>query len=305
MSSDDIGRLIRDRVGVDLPRPLTERVRDAADGNPFYAIEIARELVRSGPPEVGETLPLPDDARDLLVDRITVLPEPTQELLLMTAAAVRPTVTLLDAASGGGADIEGRLRPAVDSALVSLDGDRIRFTHPLLASAVYASASEARRRAAHRTLAAHVEDREESARHLALATQGADAVVAEALDDVATAAATRGAPRSAAELSGLARKLDARRGCRRVGPSSRDGRRRTSSMPVTMRELAASSRTPLRSLGPTMRGPASCTDSHPSAGWTCGGLSDLCQRALDLAVEDLEISAAVHDHLAWVGNLSG
>ncbi len=304
MSSDDIGRLIRDRVGVDLPRPLTERVRDAADGNPFYAIEIARELVRSGTPEVGETLPLPDDARDLLVDRITVLPEPTQELLLMTAAAVRPTVTLLDAASGGGADIEGRLRPAVDSALVSLDGDRIRFTHPLLASAVYASASEARRRVAHRTLAAHVEDREESARHLALATQGADAVVAEALDDVATAAATRGAPRSAAELSGLARKLtpveDVEGSVRRAETAATHlfdagddagARRLLEDALATARTNDARARILYR---------------IASVSWMdMRRVSDLCQRALDLAVEDLEISAAVHDHLAWVGIYRG
>src|SRR4029078_10289752 len=82
MSSDDIGRLIRERVGVDLPRPLTERVRDAVDATPFFSLEIARALVRSGLPEVGETLPLPDDARDLLVDRIAALPGSTRELLL-------------------------------------------------------------------------------------------------------------------------------------------------------------------------------------------------------------------------------
>ena len=304
MSSDDIGRLIRERVGVDLPRPLTERVRDAADGNPFFALEIARELVRSGLPEVGETLPLPDDARDLLVDRIAALPGSTRELLLTTSAAVRPTVTLLTAASGGGADTEGILRPAIDAALVSLDGDRIRFTHPLLASAVYASASATARRETHRTLAAHVEDREESARHRALATQGPDAAVAEALDDVATAAAMRGAPRSAAELSELARTL--------TPLEDVEGSIRRAEMAATHLFDAgddAGARRLLEhalAIAGTDESRARILYRLASISWMdMRRVSDLCQRALDVAGEDPEISAAVHDHLAWVGIYRG
>src|SRR6476659_1197966 len=224
LSPDDIGRLIRDRVDADLPRPVTERVHDAANGNPFFALEIARELTRRGLPEVGETLPLPDDVRDLLVDRISALPEPTRQILLTTAAAARPTVTLLAPPSGVGPGIGGTLQPAIDAGLVSLSGDRVRFTHPLMASAVYTSASSTRRRETHRRLATLVKDREESARHLALATQGPDDVVAEALDDAAAAAAARGAPRSAAELSELARKLtpveDVERSVRRAGAAA-------------------------------------------------------------------------------------
>ena len=112
MSPDDIGRLIRDRVDADLPRPVGERVHDAANGNPFFALEMARELARSGPPDVGETLPLPDDLRALLVDRISALPEPTRQILLTTAAAARPTLALLAAASGEGPGTEGTLKPA-------------------------------------------------------------------------------------------------------------------------------------------------------------------------------------------------
>jgi len=304
MSSDHIGRLIRDRVGVDLPRPLTERVRDAADGNPFFALEIARELVRSGLPEAGETLPVPDDARDLLVERITVLPGPTRELLLMTAAAVHPTVTLLVAASGGGASTEGTLRPAVDSGLVSLDRDRIRFTHPLLASAVYASSSAMRRRETHGRLAAHVKDREERARHLALATHGTDESVAEALDDVAIAAATRGAPGSAAELSELARKLtpadDVAGSLRRAEASATHlfdagddagARRLLEDALAIARSDEARARILYR---------------LASVSWMdMRRVSSLCQRVLDLAGGDLEISAAVHDHLSWVGIYRG
>ena len=49
--------------------------------------------------------------------------------------------------------------------LVSEHG-RVRFTHPLLASAVYGSASDTQRRVLHRRLAEVVNDAEERARHL-------------------------------------------------------------------------------------------------------------------------------------------
>src|SRR5439155_21677176 len=87
-----------------------------------------------------------------------------------------------------------------------VDG-RIRFTHPLLGSAVYAGASADRKRDLHRQLAAVVPDPEEAARHLALAATGPDPNVARALDDAAHHSRARGAPDAAAELSELARQL--------------------------------------------------------------------------------------------------
>lgn len=304
MSSDDIGRLISDRVNADLPRPVRERVHDAANGNPFFALEIARGLTQGGLPEVGGILPLPQDVRDLLVDRISALPEPTRLLLLTTAAAARPTEALLAAASGVGKDVEKTFKPAIDSGLVSLDGDRVRFTHPLLASAVYTSASPTRRREIHRELAAHVDDREESARHLALASQAPDEHVAEVLDDAARAAAARGAPQSAAELSELARRLT-------PGDDVEGSVRR-----------AAATATHLFDAGDDIGARRLLEDALATAGtddeqarilyrlasvsWMdMQQVSDLCQRALGLVVDDLETSAAVHDHLSWVGIYRG
>jgi DNA-binding CsgD family transcriptional regulator len=304
MSPDDIGRLIRDQVNADLPRPVRERVHEAANGNPFFALEIARELTRSGPPKVGETLPLPDDLRHLLIDRISALPEPTRQLLLTTAAAARPTVALLAASSSTGPGTEGILKPAIDAGLVSIDGDRIRFTHPLLASAVYTSASLTQRRETHRRLAALVEDREESARHLALATPGPDDVVAEVLDDAAAAAAARGAPQSAAELSELARKLtpveDVEGSVRRAEAAAAHlfdagddgGARRLLEDALAIARADDEQARILYRLA--------------SVSWMdMRRVSDLCQRALGLAADDLEISAAVHDHLSWVGIYRG
>jgi DNA-binding CsgD family transcriptional regulator len=76
----------------------------------------------------------------------------------------------------------------------------VRFTHPLLASVLYADAPSAKRRAVHRRLVDLVADPEEAARHLALATSDADESVAARLDSAARHARARGAPTAAAEL---------------------------------------------------------------------------------------------------------
>ena len=64
------------------------------------------------------------------------------------------------------ADGETALRPALEAQVVELDGDRVRFTHPLLASAAYQSLDAIGRRELHRHLAELVADADERARHL-------------------------------------------------------------------------------------------------------------------------------------------
>ena len=104
-------------------------------------------------------------------------------------------------------DPEARLAPALAAHVIELDGDRIRFTHPLLASGVYAAAAGGRRRALHRRLAGLVPDLEERARHLALGAEAPDAGVAAALERAAARAHARGALPAAVDLSGQARRL--------------------------------------------------------------------------------------------------
>ena len=74
----------------------------------------------------------------------------------------------------------------------------------LLASVCYEQGRSWERRSAHRALAEAVADAEERARHLALASEGADGDVAIELDDAAERAAARGASAAAAELAELA-----------------------------------------------------------------------------------------------------
>ena len=103
-------------------------------------------------------------------------------------------------------EVDDRLGPAIDHDVVEVVGDRLRFTHPLLASAVYQKIPPARRRELHARLATIVRDPEERARHLALSVEGPDVAVAAALEEAALLASSRGAPQSAAELWEMARR---------------------------------------------------------------------------------------------------
>ena len=127
-------------------------------------------------------------------------------MLLLAAASARPTVDVLAAAHGDRPHVLSALEHAVRAGVVELDDQLVRFAHPLLSSVCYDEAPPWRRREAHSRLAAVVEG-EERARHLALATEGADAAVAAALDEAAPHALGRGAPAAAAELYEIAAQL--------------------------------------------------------------------------------------------------
>ena len=193
-------RIIVDRLGVALPRPVLVRLAEASGGNAFYALEIAR-LLADGEADRSAPLPVPDDLRTLIARRIASLPTRTRVALLEASALARPR--------RGPVDTDA-LAPAERAGLVTVAGDgQISFTHPLFAAAVYRTASPAELRAVHGRLAEVVGDLEERARHLALATTGPDPDAARALDAAAQSAQGRGAPDSAAELAELALRLTA------------------------------------------------------------------------------------------------
>src|SRR5207344_3194853 len=96
---------------------------------------------------------------------------------------------------------------AVRAGVVELDGERVRFSHPLLASVAYAETPAAELWRLHARLAEILDDPEERGRHLALSTDPPDPGVASALDEAARRARARGAPGAAAELSEQARRF--------------------------------------------------------------------------------------------------
>jgi DNA-binding CsgD family transcriptional regulator len=185
-----------------LARPELVRVREETAGNPFYALELGRELLRTDArTAAGERLRVPENLRELLGARLARLPA---DVLLLAATAARPTVEILTSASGHAERTLRALDESLREGVIELDGARVRFSHPLLASICYQEAPIWRRRAAHRALADVVADREERARHLALAAAGPSEVVASELDVAAASAGERGSTSAAAELCELA-----------------------------------------------------------------------------------------------------
>jgi DNA-binding CsgD family transcriptional regulator len=200
--------LLKERLGLEMTRPELARVHEATAGNPFFALEVGRELVRTGVrPTPGQALRVPESLRELLGDRLARLPAETADVLLQVAALARPTIGVVTAAHGRPEGVRRGLEAAVKEGVVALDDSSVRFTHPLLASLCYEQAPVWKRRAVHDALAGAVSDVEERARHRALAVDGPDAAVAAELDAAAEHAAARGATTAAGELSELAAEL--------------------------------------------------------------------------------------------------
>src|SRR5439155_17168308 len=129
-------------LGLTFPRPTLIRISAASGGNPFFALEIARELGRVGAPAAGRPLPVPREVQTLAAARLARLPKATREALLVASSISRPTTALVDVEA---------LAPAEEAGIARVESDgSISFDHPLLASAVYESAPAAHRRRVHR-----------------------------------------------------------------------------------------------------------------------------------------------------------
>jgi DNA-binding CsgD family transcriptional regulator len=206
LSVGAIHELLRTRFHVALPRPTLIRLWETSRGNPFFALELASALQRRGGTLApGEELPIPSDLDELLHERLDALGAAALEVARAVAALADPTVPLVESAVGRRSD--AGLAETLTARILELDGERLRFTHPLLGSAVAARQTPSRRRFLHARLAEIVPTAEERARHLALATAEPSHGIASILDDAARSAHARGAPATAAELAEQALRL--------------------------------------------------------------------------------------------------
>jgi len=205
VSIGSLQRIVQTQLSQTLSRSTLTRLHQATGGNPMVCLEMARALQRRGrEPAAGEPLPVPADVRVLVTDRLRGLSSQARQLLLVTSVLAHPTANAITHAVG---DPEASLRgfdEALAAGVLELDGDRVRFTHPLIASIPYADLAPAARRELHRRVAAAVTDPEEHARHAALGSSERSSVVAAALDLAAGQARRRGSIDAAAELTELA-----------------------------------------------------------------------------------------------------
>jgi DNA-binding CsgD family transcriptional regulator/sugar phosphate isomerase/epimerase len=190
------------------------RIAELSGGNPFYALELARAISGQSPESDAA---LPATLAGLVRARIGRLEDESRTMLLAAACTADPTVDLLARATGTAVERTVELLEEPESHdIIRIDGNRVLFSHPLLARSVYTDAGPARRRKMHRALADVVSLPELKARHLGLATTRADPATLRALDEAADAALVRGAPAAAAELIELAIGLGGDTSARRI-----------------------------------------------------------------------------------------
>jgi DNA-binding CsgD family transcriptional regulator len=243
LSSRALHTIVRNQLGQPIPLAAMARIHHASAGNPFYAIELARALVES----VDEILP--GTLAELVRARIDGLDPAVRDVLLAAACMAAPTVEVVGKAIAAEPDrmIE-LLETAEHLGIISIDGNRIRFTHPLLAGGVYTDAPATQRRLMHRRLASVVDELELRARHLALASTTSDPETLEVLDRAAASAHARGAPVAAAELVELAIALGGDTPERRIGLAGHcfDGGNPQRARALLERTLAGLPPSPLR-----------------------------------------------------------
>ncbi|OBF18157.1 hypothetical protein A5725_20940 [Mycobacterium kubicae] len=190
------------RLGTSFPRPTLLRLHQISDGNPLFALELARQL---GHALDGSAAALPHSLNEVVSGRIQRVSAGAEEALLAMASLPDPTTSVVARAAGTTPDdLAESLSEAETQRVVVIDGHRLRFTHPILSHGVYSEAPPHRRRDMHRRLAGLVEDPELKARHLALSSTTAEPATVTALDVAADIARRRGAPAAAAELLELA-----------------------------------------------------------------------------------------------------
>ena len=218
--------ILKEDLGLELSRPQLTQLREMTGGNPFFALEIGRELML-GAARPGRPLRIPGSVREVVGERLARLPTRSREVLLLAAALGRPTVGVLTAAHG---EPSRASSTGLEQAARGRSRRARRGADPLRPSAARLGLLRARRRRggardAHSLLAGVVVDDEERARHLALAADGPDAGVAAALDEAAPRALGRGAPAAAAELCEIAGAAHASRRSGGAAPAAARGGR--------------------------------------------------------------------------------
>jgi DNA-binding CsgD family transcriptional regulator len=199
LSAADAGRLLDGQ-----PRPPRGRARAQvlaqAAGNPMALIELAKVIADDPAASrrwAAEPLPLTDRLTAVLTSRFAALPQPVQAALLLAAVADGPDLSA--AASHGAAPDAAALAPAEQLGLIKVDRTGLRFSHPLVRSAIYHSAPFAQRAAAHHELAEALHDQpDRRAWHLAAAALQPDEHVAALLEATAAQAQRRGGAAAAA-----------------------------------------------------------------------------------------------------------
>ena len=200
LSVGALHRVLRDRLDRPFARQTLLRIHERSDGNPFFALELARLVDVDGDPNLPPRVP--GTLEELVRARISGLPASTRRALELASALGATSESLLTRAGVAA----GALDPAVAAQVIKRENGSIRFMHPLLSAVLYDDLGE-ERSSVHDLLAGVLEDPVLRARHLALSKDAPDADVADEVDAAVRLAADRGASALAAELAEQALRL--------------------------------------------------------------------------------------------------
>jgi DNA-binding CsgD family transcriptional regulator len=207
LGSDACLAILQEHARLPVARSVAEQLCAATGGNPLALREIASQLTASqltGEEPLGEHLPAAVQVESSFLARVKRLPAQTQRALLVAAASFGATSTIVEACRLL-LIADDALDPAEEAGLITRRESRTVFSHPLLRSAVYNSASESGRAPVHAALAEAMRLQlpdtadeaapalERRAWQLAAAASGPDESVAEVVERAAQAARGRGA----------------------------------------------------------------------------------------------------------------
>jgi DNA-binding CsgD family transcriptional regulator len=203
LGDDDARTLLLDNVHGPLDDAVREQILAESRGNALAVLEMARSsnlAELAGGYGLPGSRPVASQIEKSYERRLHVLPSEAQLLVLAAAAEPLGDPALLRRA-GEWLGIEmAELAPAVDAGLITVDG-RVEFTHPLVRSAAYRTATADDRRRVHHALAEGTDpetDPDRRAWHRASATPGPDEEVASELERSAARAQARGGVAAAA-----------------------------------------------------------------------------------------------------------
>jgi DNA-binding CsgD family transcriptional regulator len=183
---------LRSVIRAALPRADAEKISSASElahGNPFFAIEFAR----TGSGSLGSPFAV-------LTARVAELPSATLHVARLLAVHGPAPSSLLSQASGL-LHTEDAVRSGLDNGIFVVERNYlVRFSHPLISTAVLTGMHWLDRQAAHAAWASVLTDPDTRALHLAQATVDVDDAIAAELELAAERHAARGSPRLAAAL---------------------------------------------------------------------------------------------------------
>ncbi|GAA2206753.1 LuxR family transcriptional regulator [Nonomuraea monospora] len=202
--------------GLPLSGAEQSRLLAVTGGNPLALIELAGTPV---PPEgTPEPPAMTDELQRSFLAKVRARHAGSLPLLQLLAADSSGGLGGLERAAAVLGVDTGALHRAELDELLSYDGMRLAFRHPLIRSAIYHSATAERRAAIHRALATALDgtaDQHRRAWHLGQAAVGPDERTAEQLERSAEQAASRGGP--AAAMAALSRAAELTADPRRRG----------------------------------------------------------------------------------------